>query len=56
MNPNIVPIAFIVAGILVFFVPRILNYVVALALVLYGLHELNKIHKFAPDLLVISLT
>lgn len=51
MNPNIVPIAFIVLGILVFLMPRLLNYIVALALIAYGVIELNKIHKFAPALL-----
>ena len=44
MNPYVVPIGAIVAGILVLLMPRLLNYVVALALIAYGLYELNKVH------------
>ena len=46
MNPYIVPVGAIVAGILVLLMPRLLNYVVALALIAYGLFELNKVHHF----------
>jgi Protein of unknown function (DUF3096) len=46
MNPYVVPVGAIVAGVLVLLMPRLLNYIVALALIAYGLYELNKIHQF----------
>jgi len=46
MNPYVVPVGAIVAGVLVLLMPRLLNYVVALALIAYGLYELNKVHHF----------
>jgi Protein of unknown function (DUF3096) len=46
MNPYVVPVGAIIAGILVLLMPRLLNYVVALALIAYGLYELNKVHHF----------
>jgi hypothetical protein len=46
MNPYVVPVGAIVAGVLVLLMPRLLNYIVALALIGYGLYELNKIHTF----------
>jgi hypothetical protein len=46
MNPYVVPVGAIVAGLLVLIMPRLLNYVVALALIAYGLYELNKIQQF----------
>lgn len=46
MNPYVVPVGAIVAGILVLLMPRLLNYIVALALILYGLYQLNHLHKF----------
>ena len=46
MNPYVIPVVAIVAGILVLLMPRLLNYIVALALIAYGLDELNKIHQF----------
>jgi hypothetical protein len=46
MNPYVVPVGAIIAGILVLLMPRLLNYVVALALIAYGLFELNKAHHF----------
>ena len=49
MNPYVVPVGAIVAGILVLFMPRLLNYIVALALIAYGLYELNKVHHFLPS-------
>jgi Protein of unknown function (DUF3096) len=49
---NLLPIIFIVAGILVLIMPRLLNYIVALVLILYGLHELNRIHRWAPGLVI----
>ncbi len=36
----------LIAGVLVLLMPRLLNYVVALALIVYGLFGLNKIHQF----------
>jgi Protein of unknown function (DUF3096) len=46
MNPYVIPVGAIVAGVLVLLMPRLLNYIVALALIAYGLYELNKIHSF----------
>jgi hypothetical protein len=46
MNPYVIPVGAIVAGVLVLLMPRLLNYVVALALIGYGLYELNKIHQY----------
>ncbi|HSX11356.1 MAG TPA: DUF3096 domain-containing protein [Chlamydiales bacterium] len=37
LGPNIVPIISIIAGILILVYPRILNYVVAIYLILMGL-------------------
>jgi hypothetical protein len=45
MNPYVVPAGAIVAGSLVLIMPRLLNYIVALALIAYGLYELNKVHQ-----------
>lgn len=46
MNPNVIPVGAIIAGVLVLLMPRLLNYVVALALIAYGLYELNKVHQY----------
>jgi hypothetical protein len=46
MNPYVIPVGAIVAGVLVLLMPRLLNYIVALALIAYGLYELNKVHQF----------
>ena len=43
---HISPIAAIIAGILILVVPRLLNYVVALFLIIFGLTGLNNIHHF----------
>jgi Protein of unknown function (DUF3096) len=43
---HISPLAALVAGILILLVPRILNYVIALFLILQGLIGLNAIHHF----------
>jgi hypothetical protein len=51
MKYELMPIVAIVAGILVLIMPRLLNYVVALVLILYGLHELNKLNNWAPGLI-----
>ncbi len=50
MNPNIPPAIAVIAGILVLFMPRLLAYIVGLALIVMGLHELNRIHQWAPGL------
>jgi hypothetical protein len=46
MNPYVIPVGAIVAGVLVLLMPRLLNYIVALALIAYGFYELNKVHQF----------
>jgi Protein of unknown function (DUF3096) len=46
MNPYVIPVGAIVAGVLVLLMPRLLNYIVALALIAYGLYELNKVPSF----------
>ena len=46
MNPYIVPVGSIIAGILVLLMPRLLNYIVALYLILVGIVGLNAIHHF----------
>ena len=43
---HISPLAALLAGILILLVPRLLNYVVALYLILVGLMGLNAIHHF----------
>jgi Protein of unknown function (DUF3096) len=45
-NAHIQPIVAIIAGILVLLMPRLLNYIVAIALIVWGLIGLNAIHKF----------
>jgi DUF3096 family protein len=45
-DPHIQPAIALVAGILVLLMPRLLNYIVALALIIYGLVGLNAIYKF----------
>jgi hypothetical protein len=44
-DPHIQPIVALVAGILVLLMPRLLNYIVAFALIIYGLVGLNAIYK-----------
>ena len=51
MKYDVMPIVAIVAGILVLIMPLLLNYVIALVLILYGLHELNKLNNWAPGLI-----
>jgi Protein of unknown function (DUF3096) len=41
---NIAPIAALVAGVLILIVPRLLNYIVAIYLILIGLLGLGVIH------------
>jgi hypothetical protein len=47
-NPLVMPIAAIIAGVLVLLIPRLLNYVVALGLIVWGILGLNSIYKFLP--------
>ena len=43
---QIAPIAALVAGILILIMPNVLNYIVAIYLILVGLMQLNAIHHF----------
>jgi len=43
---HIVPLIAIIAGILILIVPRLLNYIVALYLIVVGVIGLNNIHHF----------
>jgi Protein of unknown function (DUF3096) len=43
---HITPLMAVIAGILILIVPRLLNYIVAIYLILFGLFGLNGIHHF----------
>ena len=43
---HITPLVALIAGILILIVPRLLNYVVAVYLIIVGLIGLNNIHHF----------
>jgi Protein of unknown function (DUF3096) len=43
---HISPLVALVAGILILIMPRLLNYIVALYLIIFGLIGLNNIHHF----------
>ena len=43
---NIGPLAALIAGILILLVPRLLNYIVAIYLIIEGLVGLNAVHHF----------
>jgi DUF3096 family protein len=43
---HISPLVALVAGILILIIPRLLNYIVALYLIIVGLTGLNAIHHF----------
>ena len=43
---HISPLAALIAGVLILIVPRLLNYIVALYLIIFGLIGLNNIHHF----------
>jgi hypothetical protein len=43
---HISPLVAIIAGILILIMPRLLNYIVALYLIIVGLMQLNAIHHF----------
>ena len=45
-SAHITPIVALIAGILILIVPRLLNYVVAIYLIVIGLVGLNAIHHF----------
>ena len=42
----ITPLVALIAGILILIVPRLLNYIVAIYLILVGIMGLNSIHHF----------
>ena len=43
---HIAPLTALIAGILILIMPRLLNYIVAIYLILVGLMGLNAIHHF----------
>ena len=43
---HVQPLVALIAGILILIVPRLLNYIVAIYLILVGLAGLNSIHHF----------
>jgi DUF3096 family protein len=43
---HVTPLFALVAGVLILIVPRLLNYIVAIYLILVGLAGLNSIHHF----------
>jgi hypothetical protein len=43
---HLTPLVALIAGILILIVPRLLNYVVAIYLIIVGLVGLNNIHHF----------
>ena len=43
---NITPVVALIAGVLILLVPRLLNYVVAIYLIIVGIVGLNSIHHF----------
>jgi hypothetical protein len=43
---HITPLVALLAGILILIVPRLLNYIVAIYLILVGIMGLNSIHHF----------
>ena len=43
---NITPLVALIAGILILIFPRLLNYIVAIYLIIIGLIGLNNIHHF----------
>jgi len=45
-SAHIAPIVALIAGILILIVPRLLNFVVAIYLIIIGLVGLNAIHHF----------
>jgi hypothetical protein len=45
-DPHIAPVIALVAGVLILIVPRLLSFIVAVFLLIYGLNGLNLIHHF----------
>ena len=43
---HITPVVALIAGVLILLVPRLLNYVVAIYLIIVGIVGLNSIHHF----------
>jgi hypothetical protein len=43
---HITPLAALIAGILILILPRLLNYIVAIYLIVIGLYGLNSIYHF----------
>jgi hypothetical protein len=43
---HLTPLVSIIAGILILLIPRLLNYIVAIYLILVGLLELNSVHHW----------
>ena len=43
---HITPLVALIAGLLILIIPRLLNYIIALYLILVGLIGLNSIHHF----------
>jgi hypothetical protein len=43
---HVTPLAALIAGILILIMPRLLNYIVAIYLILVGIIGLNSIHHF----------
>ena len=43
---HISPLVALIAGVLILLMPRLLNYIVAIYLIVIGLVELNAIHHF----------
>jgi hypothetical protein len=43
---HITPLAALIAGILILILPRLLNYIVAIYLIVVGLYGLNSIYHF----------
>jgi hypothetical protein len=43
---HITPLVALIAGVLILLIPRLLNYVVAIYLIIVGLAGLNSIHHF----------
>lgn len=45
-DANITPLVALIAGILILILPRLLNYIVAIYLIIIGVEGLNRIHHF----------
>ena len=45
-DPHIMPVVALIAGVLILIVPRLLSFIVAVFLLIYGLQGINAIHHF----------